>query len=98
MVERETATLLAQEIDFQLQLEQLKQDLEKFKSFSIKRAFKAIDYNNTGIIDEGSIRRFLKRAGHQPVKDELTAIMRRFDLDGDAKLTYAEFEEALSPF
>ena len=32
------------------------------------------------------------------VKDELTAIMRRFDLDGDAKLTYAEFAEALSPF
>ena len=34
----------------------------------------------------------------QMVKDELTAIMRRFDLDGDAKLTFAEFAEALSPF
>ena len=71
--------------------------MAKFKSFSIKRAFKAVDYNNYNIIDEGSIRRFLKRAGHCPIKDELTAIMRRFDLDGDAKLTFAEFSEALSP-
>ena len=44
MVEKELAILLAKEIDFELRLEQLKQDLEKFKAFSIRRAFKAIDY------------------------------------------------------
>ena len=97
MVEKELAILLAKEIDFELRLEQLKQDLEKFKVFSIRRAFKAIDYQHNKIIDEASIRRFLKRVGHQPVKPELTAIMRRFDLDGDAKLSFTEFAEALSP-
>ena len=97
MVEKELAILLAKEIDFELRLEQLKQDLEKFKLFSIRRAFKAIDYQNNKIIDEASIRRFLKRVGHQPVKPELTAIMRRFDLDGDAKLSFTEFAEALNP-
>jgi len=97
MVEKELAILLAKEIDFELRLEQLKQDLEKFKLFSIRRAFKAIDYQNNKIIDEASIRRFFKRVGHQPVKPELTAIMRRFDLDGDAKLSFTEFAEALSP-
>jgi Ca2+-binding EF-hand superfamily protein len=35
--------------------------------------------------------------GHQPLKDELIAIMRRFDLDGDARLTFQEFTEALTP-
>lgn len=35
--------------------------------------------------------------GHQPLKDELIAIMRRFDLDGDARLTFQEFAEALTP-
>jgi len=88
---------LAKEIDFELRLEQLKQDLEKFQMFSIRKAFKAIDYQNNKIIDEVSIRRFLKRVGHQPLKAELTAIMRRFDLDGDAKLSFREFAEALTP-
>ena len=97
MVERELAILLAKEIDFELRLEQLKQDLERFNSFSIRKAFKAIDYQNYKIIDEGSIRRFLKRAGHQPLKPELMAIMRRFDLDGDARLSFTEFAEALTP-
>ena len=64
MIERELAILLAKEIDFELRLEQLKQDLEKFKSFSIRRAFKAIDYQGFKVIDESSIRRFLKRIGH----------------------------------
>ena len=97
MVEKELAILLAKEIDFELRLEQLKQDLEKFKAFSIRRAFKAIDYQNNKIIDEIAIRRFLKRAGHQPLKAELVSIMRRFDLDGDAKLSFTEFAEALTP-
>ena len=91
------AILLAKEIDFELRLEQLKQDLEKLPMFSIRRAFKAIDYENHKILDELSIRRFLKRVGHQPVKQELTAIMRRFDLDGDAKMSFTEFAEALTP-
>jgi hypothetical protein len=39
----------------------------------------------------------LKKIGHQPLKGELIAIMRRFDLDGDAKLTFPEFAEALTP-
>ena len=43
------------------------------------------------------MRRFLKRVGHQPIKQELTAIMRRFDLDGDAQISFAEFAEALTP-
>lgn len=64
LVEKEMAILLAKEVDFELRLEQLKQDLEKFPQFSIRRAFKAIDYQNNKIIDELSIRRFLKRVGH----------------------------------
>ena len=97
LIEKELALLLAKEIDFELRLEQLKSDLEKFNRFSIRRAFKAIDFQNHRVIDEVSLRRFLKRVGHQPIKHELTAIMRRFDLDGDAKLSFTEFSEALTP-
>ena len=64
IVEKELAIMLAKEIDFELRLEQLKQDLEKFAQWSIRKAFKAIDYQNNKLIDEQSIRRFLKRVGH----------------------------------
>ena len=52
---------------------------------------------NFRYIDEQALRRFLKKIGHSPVKDELIAIMRRFDLDGDAKISFNEFVEALTP-
>ena len=39
----------------------------------------------------------MKKIGHSPVKEELIAIMRRFDLDGDAKVSFREFAEALTP-
>ena len=35
--------------------------------------------------------------GHQVLPEELAAIVRRLDIDGDAKITYEEFAEALSP-
>lgn len=95
--EREVATMLAMEIDFQLRVEQLKQDIERLPGFSLRHIFKAIDSLNYKFIDEQALRRFLKMVGHQPLKCELIAIMRRFDLDGDAKLNFDEFAEALTP-
>ena len=88
IIERELAILLAKEIDFQLKLEGLKQELERYPKFNIRHCFKAIDYLNYKVIDELSLRRFLKRVGHNPVKKELVNIMRRFDLDGDAKISF----------
>ena len=35
--------------------------------------------------------------GHQVLPEELAAIVRRLDIDGDAKITFEEFVEALSP-
>jgi Ca2+-binding EF-hand superfamily protein len=97
MIEEELSALLASEIDFQLKLEQLKQDIWKLEAFSVKRVFKAVDQLNNKFVDEQALRRYLKMVGHQPLKEELVAIMRRFDLDGDARLTFLEFAEALTP-
>ena len=40
---------------------------------------------------------FLKRMGHQVLKPELIAIIRRFDLDGDSRISLQEFVEAIKP-
>ena len=85
------------EIDFHLGMEQAKRDLENVPGFSIRRCFKAMDEANCKFIDESSIRRYLKKVGHTPIKGELNAIMRRLDLDGDKRISFAEFCEALSP-
>lgn len=49
------------------------------------------------MIDHASIENFLRRNGFAPTEEELTAIVRRIDVSGDACWSYAEFEESLSP-
>ena len=85
------------EVDLHDKVEQLKRDLEMTPGYSIRRCFKAIDETNCKFIDESALRRFLKKVGHRPTKEELVSIMRRFDLDGDHKVTFPEFAEALTP-
>ena len=43
IIERELAILLVKEIDFQLRIENLKQELERLPRFNIRHCFKAID-------------------------------------------------------
>jgi Ca2+-binding EF-hand superfamily protein len=54
----------------------------------VRRAFKAIDQYGYNYLNEGNIRMFLRKMGHQVLKPELVAIIRRFDIDGDAKITF----------
>ena len=35
--------------------------------------------------------------GHQPIRKEIVAILRRLDLDGDSKITFQELVEGLKP-
>lgn len=35
--------------------------------------------------------------GHQSEQEEITAILRRLDIDGDQKITYKEFKEGMGP-
>lgn len=93
-VEFELAGLLARELEFMLKVEQMKANLHFLPGFSLLKVFKAIDEQNTQFVDENTLRRFFKKMGHPPDKNELVAILRRFDLDGDAKLSFEEFCEA----
>lgn len=63
--------------------------------FDPRVLFRAI--TERAFIEERDIRRFLKRLGHQPSKQELLNIMRRFDLTGSNSIGYEEFCEALLP-
>lgn len=50
----------------------------------------------TKYIDWGCIKKFMTKMGHQTRSNEVSAIIRRLDIDGDKKIKYSEFVESIS--
>ncbi len=75
-----------------MKADQMKRTLENAYDFTFKKAFSAIDDWSYGYLDQNNIKRFLRSAGHVATKNELVGILRRFDIDGDAKINPKEFE------
>ncbi len=96
-IERHLTDLICAEINLHLRIEQQKIGLVFSPGFSIRRCFKAIDERALSYIDERSLRRFFKKVGHRPNKEELIAIIRRIDSTGDNIISYEEFCEGLQP-
>lgn len=96
-VERLMSQVLEREVHYHIQIEQQKKDLEGCFDFNVRRAFKAIDELRYNYINEQNLKLFLRKMGHHVLKKEITAILRRFDLDGDSKLSFQEFNEGIKP-
>lgn len=94
-VEGELADLLVHEILFHLRLEQLKLDLQQIADFDLRRIFTLLDQRRVNFIDHSAMRRYLSSMGHQPLPEEVSAIMRRLDIDGDQKIDFSEFVESI---
>jgi|TARA_B110000285_G_C15111605_1_gene611459 hypothetical protein len=94
-VERAMSQLIFKEVKLHLKAENIKRSLESSYDFSVRAAFKAIDDWNYNYIDKQNLKRFLRSMGHLASKQEIVAILRRFDLDGDAKINMKEFGEAI---
>lgn len=87
--------LIYKEVKMHLKAENIKRSLESSYDFSVRAAFKAVDDWNYNYIDKQNLKRFLRSMGHLASKQEIVAILRRFDLDGDAKINLQEFGEAI---
>lgn len=85
-VEYELARLIEKELMHHARVEKLKQELECCYDFSLSSCFKAIDDINYGYIDHNALKRFLRNVGHVGSDKEITAIIRRIDLDADSRL------------
>lgn len=59
--------------------------------------FKAIDDWNYKYIDQTNLKRYLIKCGVIPSAGLLQAIIRRLDLDADAKLNLREFIDGCRP-
>jgi len=64
--------------------------------WNFKAAFNILDYRRAGEVDHFDLREFLTKNGFDASDDELIAVMRRIE-GGDGKLSFTEFETAISP-
>ena len=71
--------------------------MESTKSFCVQKAFEAIDDWKYGYIDRKNLKSFLRKHKYVASTAECMAIIRRLDLDADARVSREEFEEGLRP-
>lgn len=70
----------------------IKNKLFKMQNFNLMDAFKMIDVNNTGGINDFKIYTFLRDNDYIATQEDLNAIIRRIDLNGDEIIGYEEFK------
>ena len=92
-IERALLAVIEQEITLQRRQECLKRDLESRCDYSTLACYKAIDKYNDGAINVHNLGSFLRACGHYAGDRDLVQIIRRIDLDGDAKLCFKEFAD-----
>lgn len=93
-------TLLAflfREIALNRVTEEMKQEMCSSKSFDVRRAFEAIDDWQYGFIDKKNLKSFLRKHNYIASTAECMAIIRRLDVDADARLSKQEFANGLRP-
>ncbi|CAI2359133.1 unnamed protein product [Moneuplotes crassus] len=90
------ADLFAAELDFQRVTGMIKQDLNLRVDFTTKHAFGWMDISKPlGGIDRHDIRQFVDYHARYLNEEELDAIIRRCDTDGDESISYLEFLEVV---
>ena len=96
-VEKALAKLIELELSLAGQSEILKQELVSCYDFNIELLYKELDDCGFKFVDTCSLNRFLHKCGIAEKQQRVVAIIRRLDLDADARLSYTEFVEGLRP-
>lgn len=71
--------------------------MESTKEFDPNQAFHSIDDWSYGYIDRKNLKSFLRKHGHLATNEEVLAIIRRMDIDADARISKQEFIEGIKP-
>ena len=75
----------------------LRSRIAKRPNFLLKEAFSYADVNKDGYVSSEDIRNMLAEHGFFATERELVSIMKKFDRDGDSKISYGEFIEEMTP-
>ena len=91
------ARVINKEIDFFRKSELLKEDLVSRYDFNFVDAFKTTDVDRISFLTHDTIYFFLKRNNVIVTDDDVLAIIRRIDIEGEGKITYSAFVDAIIP-
>jgi len=69
--------------------------VENFNEKALEKAFKSIDTDRSGYLDEGEIRLAIKSFAPQITEVEITLMLATSDTDDDRKITFDEFKELM---
>lgn len=81
----------------ELDLESLKQELSLLSDFNLLDAFKVFDFNSQGEIYRYDLEKGLNILGLYPARSEVETLFVRIDTNGDGRIRYLEFVDALNP-
>ena len=90
-------SLLINELALATKAEILKQELASRFDFQLGILYTQIDDCNFKFIDTCALKRYLLKCGYLSPQKLLVSIVRRMDLDGDARLCAAEFYDGVQP-
>jgi Ca2+-binding EF-hand superfamily protein len=90
------SSIVKQELDLIFRIETLIRDLERCPDFSPHAAFRAVDRYEEGKITREILIDFFRQFGNYLSEEEIYAIIRRIDTDGDAKIGFGEWCDFLS--
>lgn len=96
-VERALALLLHQEVTLPVSTDRLKTLLAARQDFNLVDAFKAIDAQCERLIGLENLSLYLMKNKVDFEREDVIAFLRRFDADGDCKLSLSEFANAVVP-
>ena len=96
-IEAELTRLFEKEIALNRVTEEMKQEMCASKSFCVNKAFEAVDDWQYGFIDKKNLKSFLRKHNYIATTAECMAIIRRLDVDADARLCKNEFMAGLRP-
>jgi Ca2+-binding EF-hand superfamily protein len=58
-------------------------------------AFKAFNRSGGGFLNQADLRSVLDKMGESVTDEELTALIKEMDIDGDGKISFDEFQRML---
>ena len=96
-MERGLINLFHKELTLAQESEMLKQQLVTSYDFSYDKLMMELDDCNLKFIDTSALKRFLNKNAVSFNSSTIVGIIRRIDLDADAKLNQREFFEAVLP-
>ena len=80
------------------QIEDAKINLAKNEDFNCEDAFRLFESNGKGTLDKNDLKNGLNLLGINPTEQDLNLLLKRFDLQKNGFINYADFFDLVVPF